>query len=95
MTPEEKSLLERTHALAEENNSILRSMRRTNRASMIFRVVYWVVIIAIGLGAYYFVEPYIRLMVGLFGQAQNGVSSLNQNLNTIQGAADNLRDLLK
>ena len=31
MTPEEKSLLERTYKMSEENNSILRKMRRAGR----------------------------------------------------------------
>ena len=57
MTPEEKSLLERTYKMAEETNAIVRLMRRTNRYSTIARVSYWVVIILLSFGAFYFIQP--------------------------------------
>ncbi len=67
MTPEEKSLLERTYKLAEENNSMLRSIRRSTRLSLIFRAIYWLVIIGFSVGAYYFVQPYLTQLLGLYG----------------------------
>lgn len=88
VTPEEKSLLERTHALAEENNEILKSIRRANRFGTIMRVLYWVVIIGLSVGAYYFIQPYVTFMSGLYGQSQSG-------MNSAQDAASGLRDLLK
>lgn len=76
MTPEEKSLLERTYQLAEENNEILRKMRRLSRYGTIFKVIYWVVILGLSFGAYYFIQPYVESASGLFGQVQGNVDSV-------------------
>lgn len=88
MTPEEKSLLERTYKLAEENNEILRQMRRMNRFSTVIRFLYWAVIIISALGAYYFIQPYIDAISGLYGQAQD-------NIHTVQDISGKLGELLK
>ncbi len=77
MTPEEKSLLERTHKIVSENNSILRKMRRANRWGLSFRILYWVVIIGAGLGMFYFLKPYIDPMMDVVDQAQSIVHGLN------------------
>ncbi len=64
MTPEERSLLERTHELAEDNNKMLRSIKRSGRISMILRILYWAVIVGVSVGAFYFIQPYIDYITG-------------------------------
>lgn len=64
MTPEEKELLKRTLALAEENNDMLRSMRRSMRIQRFMSIVYWVFIIGSAVGAYYLIQPYIEAITG-------------------------------
>ncbi len=88
MTPEEKSLLERTYKIAEENNGILRSIQRANRLSLTFRILYWLVIIGFSYGAYYFIQPYLQTMLGLYDQVQG-------NVNTVQSLTNKFGDLLK
>ena len=95
MTPEERSLLERTDKLAEENNTILRSIRRSNRFSIILRVFYWVIIIGVSFGAYYFIQPYLETMMGAYSQIQNGFSATPSNTNSIQDTANTIKDLFK
>jgi len=68
MTPEERSLLERTAALTEENNAILRKMRRSSRWQMALQICYWVLIIALTFGAFYFIQPYINSLTGALGE---------------------------
>jgi len=80
MTPEEKSLLEQTHRLAEENNDILRSLRRSRRMSTILTIFYWVVIVVVSVGSYYFVEPYMKLLPNVMGAIQGDVNSANAAL---------------
>ncbi len=70
MNPEEKSLLERTLKMAEDNNAILRSMRRTSRFSATMRVIYWIIVLGFAASAYYFVQPYLMSMFSIIGQAQ-------------------------
>ncbi len=88
MTPEERSLLERTCAIAEENNKILLSIRRSSRITSFMHIAYWVIIIGFSVGAYYFIQPYINSLMGVYGQAQVNVQSL-------QEAAGSLQDLLR
>ncbi|MDP3962529.1 MAG: hypothetical protein Q8Q03_01535 [bacterium] len=87
MTPEERSLLERTHQLAEENNEILRSIKRRNRLGTALRVFYWAVIIGISFGAFYFIQPYLDFLKGMAGS--DNATSTQSNYNK------DLMDLLK
>ena len=84
MTPEEKSLLERTYYLAEENNSILRKMRRANRIGVAIKIFYWVVIIAAAVGALYFLQPYIDSTMRMVDEAQKVISGVGDTVNQAQ-----------
>jgi len=88
MSPEEKSLLERTYKIAEENNVILKSMRSTARWGLALRVSYWVLIIALSFGAYYFIQPYLESLYG-------AVDRVSGNVNSVKNMASQLGDLLK
>ncbi len=90
MTPEEKALLERVAKLSEENNDILRSMRRSNRFTNIMRIFYWVIILLVGFGSYYFIQPYVNTMMNLLN---GGAGSLD--LGGIKSQTDLLNSLLK
>ncbi len=85
MTPEERSLLERTYKLAEENNAILLTLRRAHRIGTGLRIAYWVVIIGISVGAFYLVQPVLDPLLNIYGGG----------LNNTQDAAGLIQDLLK
>jgi len=89
MTPEERSLLESTHELALENNKLLQSIRRTHRFGVAIKIFYWVVIIALSVGAYYFVSPYVNMLTGLYSQGSGGA------MNNIQETVGSLQELLR
>ena len=83
MSPEEKEMLVRSLALAEENNKILRSLKRSMVWARMVHIVYWVLIIGSAVGAYYFVQPYIDQVIGVYSGTKNslnGVNSLLENL---------------
>lgn len=61
-------LLEVTH----ENNKILRSMRRSQRWSSFFTLVYWAIILGSIFGAYYYFQPTIQKYMKTF-QASVGI----------------------
>jgi hypothetical protein len=86
MSPEERELLNRALELEEDNNKILHSMRRSQRISNIFRVVYWVFIIGSAVGAYYFIQPYVDQIMGLYGGAKNNLDSVGELLKNIKGS---------
>ncbi len=67
MNPEERSLLERTYKMVEENNSILRTIRRGNRISMAIKALYWIIIIGLSIGAFYVIQPYYEFMTKTLG----------------------------
>ncbi|MEK7150466.1 MAG: hypothetical protein AAB736_02555 [Patescibacteria group bacterium] len=78
MNPEEKELLERTLKISEENNKILKSIRRAGRFSFFFKMFYWLLIIGIGLGSYYFIEPYLKQMTDTYLKINSTVKSFNK-----------------
>ena len=80
MTPEEKALLEETAKLARENNKILRGIRRSNRLSAFFRIIYWAVIIGSAFGAYYFLQPYVNALVNNLQQNIESVKNVTAKL---------------
>lgn len=80
MSPEEKALLERTYRLTEENNNMLRSLRRAQRFGTAFRVLYWTLIIVTSFGAYYFVQPYLKAASGVYGTATDSVAQFRELL---------------
>ena len=87
MTPEERELLHRSVKLAEENNDILRSIRRSMRLARIMSIIYWVVIIGSAVGAYYLIQPYIESITGLYGGAKNTAGDLS-------GSVERIKELL-
>ncbi|OGI80701.1 hypothetical protein A3D43_02375 [Candidatus Nomurabacteria bacterium RIFCSPHIGHO2_02_FULL_41_52] len=81
MDPESKKLLEATFKLAEENNGMLRSLHRSMRLSRIMSFLYWAFIIGSAIGAYYFIQPYLEQLVGVYsgaGDMLNNFRQLNQ-----------------
>ena len=82
MTPEERELLTQSIKLAEENNKMLRGLRRSNRVSIFFRVIYWVIIIGTAFGAYYAiqpkVQPYLDVIIRSYGGMKETVDSIKK-----------------
>ena len=76
---EDRKMIKRTLALAEENNKILKKLHRSLKWSRFFRMIYWLVVLGITLGAYYYIQPYIDNTVSLF-------DSIKQTLGQIHSA---------
>jgi amino acid permease len=77
MDPDFKAKLDETFRLAEENNKILRQMRRSMRWSSVLHVFYWILIIGSAFGAYYFLQPYINQAEKVLGNTQNSINNFN------------------
>jgi len=84
MTPEEKSLLERTYKMTEENHTILRKMRRSSIIGSIFHFLYWIFIIGVSIGAFYYLQPYIKTMTDIIHQAQDTIQKINSTTERAQ-----------
>ena len=88
MTPEERQLLIQTHRLVEENNELLRKMHRAALVGRVFRLLYWIAIIGLSVGAYYLIQPYVE-------QIQNAFDNLKGGVANVKEAASSLGDIGK
>lgn len=77
MTPEERELLNKSVTLAEENNTMLRAMRRSQRMASIMRGIYWGFLILSAIGAYYFIQPYLGPLLDVY---EGGTGDVFQGL---------------
>ena len=84
MSPEEHELLKRSIALSEENNDMLRSMKRSMRMAHFMTLIYWIFIIGSAVGAYYLVQPYFDQIKALYGQASSNFSSFNNAIQSFK-----------
>ena len=83
MTPEERQLLIQTSRLVEENNKILRKMHRAALWGRIFHFLYWVAIIGLSVGAYYFIQPYVDQLQQTYGSIKQDVSNVRNTVNQV------------
>jgi len=81
MTPEERELLKETAELTKENNKILHSIRRSARFSSFLRILYWIIILGSAFGTYYFIQPYIDIVVKSYNGMQQNVDLIKSGIN--------------
>jgi hypothetical protein len=84
MTPEEHELLRRSIALSEENNDILRGIQNSMRLGRFMTFLYWLILIGISVGAYYYAQPYIEKAINVYKAAQVQLDSLNNTVNSVK-----------
>ena len=66
MDAEDKQKLDRLLELAEDNNAYIKKVRSSQKTAQMFKAIYWVVIIIVMLGGFYFIQPYVADMVNLY-----------------------------
>jgi len=80
MDPELKRALDETLKLSRENNQMLQAMRRSMRLGRIMSFLYWALIIGTAFGAYYFIQPYIDQLMGVYGGAKSNLDGMGSIL---------------
>ncbi len=83
MNPEERELLNRAIKLSEENNKMLRSMRRSARFSSFIRLIYWIIIVVAAFSAYFFVKPYLDAAIKGYVEMQKGIQTVSNVTNKL------------
>lgn len=68
MEQEERSLLEENLKVSRENKELLLKVRSVQRWAQITRILYWVVLIGISFGAFYFLQPYIESVMKVYSK---------------------------
>lgn len=74
------------YELVEENNQMLKKMRRNMRISSIFRIVYWAAIIGSAVGLYYYLQPFVEI-------GRQNIDQIQSAIQGIRDAADSLPSL--
>lgn len=80
MEQEEKEMLKKTLELAQENNKMLHSIRRSMLWGRVVRIIYWIVIIGAAIGVYYYIAPYIDSAVGAYGNVKGDLRNFGNML---------------
>lgn len=84
MNPEEKQMLEETLELSQENNNMLKHIRRSQKMAAVMRIFYWVLVLVISYGAYTFAEPYVNQMVKIIQSSQTELNNIRNLGNKLQ-----------
>ena len=71
---------ERLEKLVEDNHRMIKSMHRSMQIGRLFSVIYWVAIIAIGFGAYYYVQPFIEPFISTGKNALKNIKDVQDGL---------------
>ncbi len=74
----DKEFLDRLMALTEENNHLLHKMWRTARLARVVRIIYWIILLGISIGAYYYIQPYLEQFTAVFGSFMDSLGSLKE-----------------
>jgi hypothetical protein len=76
--------------LTEENNKYLHKLYRAHMWRTIWSVSYWVVIIGVTFGAYYFLQPYLDQFGSVYGTLKSQVERIQGVEEQLKGAASQL-----
>jgi len=85
MDQETKVVLGEILQITRENNEHLRVINNRARFHSVLKFFYWAVIIALTVGAYYWIQPYLNLLLASY-------SGLTSQLDTLQKAGSSLPD---
>lgn len=89
MDPEVKQLLEENLKISKENNVLLLKVRSVQKWAQITRILYWVIIILVSIGAFYFIQPYLGNLLNIY---TGGVSGIN-NIGDISSKLNNQKEI--
>ncbi|HRH26050.1 MAG TPA: hypothetical protein PLF31_01090 [Candidatus Paceibacterota bacterium] len=65
-----------------ENTRMVRSMYRAQKWGRIYRVIYWIVIIGLALGAFYFIQPYLQAVTSVYETVSGRDSTILEGFST-------------
>jgi len=93
MNDEERELLKRVAKQVEQNNDILKGMRSAERWNKFFKLLYWVVIILIGLYTWSLMQPVIDSLMQALGEIGKAKDSLGDSISGLQDSLKGITDL--
>ena len=85
MEPSIEKKLDDLMELTVENNHMLRKMRQAQRFTVVMRTLYWVLIIGLAFGSFYFVKPYFEQLTKVYTQGATSFQTIQSELGNLQG----------
>lgn len=74
----------------DNTNAMITKMRRVQRNANAFKLVYWLIIIGLGIVALFAIQPYITMLGNTFGPPEEEGNSLNSLLEQYQSLQQDL-----
>ncbi|MBP6854868.1 MAG: hypothetical protein KBD26_03010 [Candidatus Pacebacteria bacterium] len=93
MTPEESKKLDEVYELTRENHAMLKKVRRVQKNTMTMRVIYWLIIVAMAFGAFYYIKPYVESLVSVYTNTTNTIGNIEESIPDIGSVSEILRQI--
>lgn len=77
MDPETKTILQENLRISHENNEMLLKLVKAQKQQKTLRIIYWVLIIVVTVASYFFIEPYLGGLVGLYTGGAGDTTNLS------------------
>ncbi len=91
MTPEESKKLDEVYSLVKENHTIVKKIRAHQKNAQMIKVLYWLIIIGIGVGGFVYLKPFLDQISGMYTQGQDAFESIKD----FNASASGVRSLLE
>jgi len=77
-----EALLKQIVKLTEENNKLLKKIHRAQVTGRVIKFLYWIVIIGVAVGAFYFIEPYFNQVLNVYDDIQGVTGGITELFNS-------------
>lgn len=81
MMAENQRLLLENLELSRQNSKIIKKIQGHLHQTMIFKTLYWIIIIGMAIGAFYFIRPYVDTIVTTYNQTREYINNPTQMFN--------------
>lgn len=71
-----RELLDQNFEVAQENNRLLEKIYNQLFWGKVMRALYWLILIGIGVGAFYFLQPFVENILNTYGSIVDGLGEL-------------------
>jgi hypothetical protein len=83
MEQNDTALLREIHKLTKENNVMLRKLERDAKRARFWKMLRIALILALLLGAYYFIQPFVDNLTTAYASIQNSFKELQETKDAI------------
>jgi hypothetical protein len=66
--------IDKLTTVAEENHRMIKNLYQRARMATVFIFIKWFIIVGITIGSFYFIQPFINTLVGIYGGVSGGGS---------------------